>query len=199
MIEVYGDVNSGNCYKVKLVCELLQVKYKWIEVDILKGDTKTDQFVSMNPNGKIPFVRFSDGFCLSESNSIINYIANSSKFYPSDPKAQALIQQWQFFEQYSHEPFIAVARFINKYLGMPESRLQEYKDKQAGGNKALTVMEKCLQSSAFLTGDTITTADISLYAYTHVADEGGFDLSQFPNILNWLKRIENNEHYVAIG
>lgn len=199
MIEIYGDVQSGNCYKVKLVCELLQLDYQWIAVDILKGDTKTSKFIEMNPNGKIPFVRFSDGFCLSESNSIINYIANNSALYPADTKTQALIQQWQFFEQYSHEPFIAVARFINKYLGLPADRLQEYKDKQIGGIKALTVMEKNLQHRPFLVGESISTADVSLYAYTHVADEGGFDLIQFPNISSWIKRIENSKNYIAIG
>lgn len=198
-MKIYGDANSGNCYKVKLVCELLSVDYNWIDMDILAGDTKKSEFIARNPNAKIPFVEFSNGFFLSESNAIVNYIANNSDLYPNDSKTQALIQQWQFFEQYSHEPNIAVARFINKYLGLPQSRLAEYESKQVGGLKALQVMEQALKQSPYLCGDTMTTADVTLFAYTHVADEGGFNLNAFPYIQNWITGIKQLNKFVALG
>ncbi|WQG85594.1 glutathione S-transferase family protein [Kangiella aquimarina] len=188
-MKIYGDTKSGNCYKVQLVCSLLNVDHEWINVDILAGDTKTEEFLKMNPNGKIPLLELIEGETLSESNAIINFLANGTEFYPEGALAQARIQQWQFFEQYSHEPFIAVARFINKYLGMPDDRLEEYASKQAGGHKALKVMEQQLSKTPFITGEDFTTADISLYAYTHVAHEGGFELDDYPAIQEWLNRV----------
>lgn len=199
MMKIYGDVRSGNCYKVKLICELLQRPYEWQAIDVLKGEAQAHDFVTLNPNAKIPFVIFEDGFHLSESNAIINYIAQGTPLYPADHKRQALIQQWQFFEQYSHEPFIAVARFINKYLGLPNERLDEYKSKQAGGIKALAVMDNALEQSDYLCGDAMTAADVSLFAYTHVADEGGFDLSSFVNIRAWITRVKASRGFVDIG
>ena len=179
-MKIYGDRVSGNCYKVQLVCDLLELDYQWLNLDILAGDTKSDNFVRINPNGKIPCLVLDDGRTLSESNAIVNFLATGSPLLPVDPYQLALVQQWQFFEQYSHEPYIAVARFINKYLNLPKERREEYESKQAGGYKALEVMEKQLRSSPFLAGEKLTVADISLFAYTHVASEGGFDLSQFP-------------------
>lgn len=138
------------------------------------------------------------GQCLAESNAIINYLATGSSLLPTDSYALAKVQQWQFFEQYSHEPYIAVARFIAKYLGLPESRKDEYLAKQLGGHQALLVMEKQLQTTPFLVGDELTTADISLYAYTHVAGEGGFNLEKYPAIKKWLTRIESYPQYMAM-
>lgn len=197
-MQIYGDRQSGNCYKIQLIADLLTLDYQWIDVDILAGDTNTESFLAMNPNGKIPLLVMKNGESLSESNAIINYLARSSDFYPDDSFKQAKIQQWQFFEQYSHEPFIAVARFINKYLGLPEDRLAEYQAKQQGGHKALKVMEQQLAVTPFLTGETPTTADISLFAYTHVADEGGFDLVDYPAIQSWVERIKAQQHYSSM-
>ncbi|ADP97194.1 glutathione S-transferase family protein [Marinobacter adhaerens] len=188
-MKIYGDTQSGNCYKVQLVCQLLNIDHQWIDVDILAGDTKSDDFLKKNPNGKIPLLELDSGETLSESNAIINYLAFGSDLYPNDRLAQARVLQWQFFEQYSHEPFIAVARFINKYLGLPADKADEYAAKQTGGHKALQVMEQQLAQTPFLAGEKVTTADISLYAYTHVADEGGFELEAYPAIRAWLDRV----------
>lgn len=188
-MKIYGDTQSGNCYKVQLVCQLLNIDHQWIDVDILAGDTKSDDFLKKNPNGKIPLLKLDSGETLSESNAIINYLAFGSDLYPNDRLAQARVLQWQFFEQYSHEPFIAVARFINKYLGLPADKADEYAAKQTGGHKALQVMEQQLAQTPFLAGEKVTTADISLYAYTHVADEGGFELEAYPAIRAWLDRV----------
>ena len=188
-MKIFGDTQSGNCYKVQLVCKLLNIDHQWIDVDILAGDTKSDDFLKKNPNGKIPLLELDSGETLSESNAIINYLAFGSDLYPNDRLAQARVLQWQFFEQYSHEPFIAVARFINKYLGLPADKADEYAAKQTGGHKALQVMEQQLAETPFLAGEKVTTADISLYAYTHVADEGGFELEAYPAIRAWLDRV----------
>ncbi|MCP4063209.1 MAG: glutathione S-transferase family protein [Gammaproteobacteria bacterium] len=188
-MKIYGDTQSGNCYKVQLVCQLLNIDHQWIDVDILAGDTKSDDFLKKNPNGKIPLLELDSGEALSESNAIINFLAFGSDLYPNDRLAQARVLQWQFFEQYSHEPFIAVARFINKYLGLPADKADEYAAKQTGGHKALQVMEQQLAETPFLAGEKVTTADISLYAYTHVADEGGFELEAYPAIRAWLDRV----------
>ena len=188
-MKIYGDTQSGTCYKVQLVCQLLNIDHQWIDVDILAGDTKSDDFLKKNPNGKIPLLELDSGETLSESNAIINYLAFGSDLYPNDRLAQARVLQWQFFEQYSHEPFIAVARFINKYLGLPADKADEYAAKQTGGHKALQVMEQQLAETPFLAGEKVTTADISLYAYTHVADEGGFELEAYPAIRAWLDRV----------
>ena len=198
-MKIYADEQSGNCYKVKLVCALLGIKHQWVHVDILAGDTAANSFLAKNPNGKIPLVALDDGRHLWESNAIINYLASSSDLLPTDAFMVAKVQQWQFFEQYSHEPYIAVARFIAKYLGLPEDKKAEYAAKQTGGHKALAVMESQLTHSAFLVGEKLTTADISLYGYTHVAHEGGFDLSLYPAVQAWLARIEALPHYVPMG
>ena len=197
-MKIYGDVHSGNCYKLKLLCSLLSIRHEWIAVDILKGESQTPEFLKLNPNGKIPLLVTDKGECLAESNAILFYLARNSALLPDDALQQARVLQWQFFEQYSHEPFIAVARFIARYLGMPEHRKAEYESKQAGGNQALAVMEEQLQTSPFLVGGQCTIADISLYAYTHVASEGGFDLDSYPAISQWLKRIQSLKGYVGM-
>ncbi|QSX35560.1 glutathione S-transferase family protein [Shewanella avicenniae] len=196
---IYGDRQSGNCYKIQLVCGLLGFDYDWVEVDILAGDTRTADFLAKNPNGKIPLLVLPSGQTLSESNAIINYLAAGTALLPLDRFELAKVQQWQFFEQYSHEPYVAVARFIAKYLGLPEERRAEYQAKQAGGNKALQVMEQQLSQTPYLVGEQLTTADISLFAYTHVAEEGGFSLSAYPAIQKWLGRIRQQAGFVTMG
>ena len=137
----------------------------------------------------MPLLELDDGRCLSESNAIVNALAKGSALMPTDAFARAKVQQWQFSEQYSHEPFIAVARFIKRYLGMPEERRAEFEGKQSGGHRALAVMECTLSASPFLVGDTAPAADLSLFGYTHVADEDGFELSGYPALSAWIERI----------
>jgi glutathione S-transferase len=198
MYKVYGDIKSGNCYKIKLLMSLLDIEHEWVHVDILGGTTKAVPFLAMNPNAKIPVLEIAPGCHLPESNAILNYLAEDTAFLPKERLAKARVLQWQFFEQYSHEPYIAVARFIARYLGMPESRREEYLSKQEGGHRALRVMESQLKETPFLTGENYTIADVSLYAYTHVAGEGGFDLSLYPAVSAWLKRVSAHPKHVTM-
>lgn len=198
MPKVFGDMLSGNCYKVKLLMQFLDMSHEWIPVDILAKETHTTEFQQMNPNARIPVVQLADGHCLWESNAILNYFAEGTSFLPQDRYARAKVLQWQFFEQYSHEPYIATARYINKYLGLPKEREAEYVAKQAGGHKALAVMERHLAENSFFLGSQPTIADISLYAYTHVADEGGFDLADYGHIRRWFKEFEAIPGYVKM-
>ena len=198
-MKVYGDSQSGNCYKVQLTCALLNIEYQYQPINILNGDNKTTSFLSKSENGKIPLLELDDGRCLVESNAIINYLANGSNLLPADPFSLAKVQQWQFFEQYSHEPYIAVARFIEKYLGLPNNKRDEYLSKQEGGYKALKVMNQQLERSRYLVGEQLTTADIALFAYTHVAHEGGFNLSNFPAINTWISRVQAKKGFISMG
>jgi glutathione S-transferase len=198
MYKVYGDYISGNCYKVKLILNLLGLPYQWIPVNILKGETQSPEFLEKNPNGKIPVLELDDGTTLWESNAILNFLAEGSDLLPSEPRLRTQVLQWQFFEQYSHEPYVAVARFIQLYQGMPEERLEEYKVCHARGYKALKVMEKQLQRTPYLVGEQYSIADIALYAYTHVAHEGGFDLSAYPAVLAWLDRVASHPRHVGM-
>jgi len=197
-MRVYGDIQSGNCYKIKLLAALLDIEHEWVHIDILAGDTRTRDFLARNPNGKIPLLELDDGRYLSESNAILNYLATDTAFLPQDPFLRAQVLQWQFFEQYSHEPYIAVARFIAKYLGLPDDRRDDYQAKQAGGHKSLAVMESRLSAHPYLVGSRLSIADISLYGYTHVAHEGGFELAGYPGIRAWLQRISAERRYVGM-
>ncbi|WP_151710338.1 glutathione S-transferase family protein [Acinetobacter brisouii] len=194
-MKVYGDLLSGNCYKVKLLLEFLDIQHEWLHINVLKAESHTPEFLQMNPNGKIPVLVLDDERILTKSNAILGYLAEETEFVPTDRYAKAKMYEWMFFEQYSHEPFIAVARFINKYLGLPEARIEEYHALQPKGHKALAIMEQALGQHDYLVGNELTLADISLYAYTHVADEGGFDLSLYPNIQAWCQRIQNYPAY----
>ncbi|TGL24354.1 glutathione S-transferase family protein [Leptospira yanagawae] len=197
-MKIYGDSQSGNCYKLQLVASFLNITYEWIELDIKNGDTKTESFLKLNPNGKIPILVLDDGRVLSESNAILNFLAEGSDLVPNDSFERAKVLQWQFFEQYSHEPYIAVARFIQHYLGIPADRKVEYESKQSGGHKALRVMEIQLEKTPYLVGESMTLADISLFAYTHVAHEGGFDLTEYPKINGWIQRIQNQKGFIPM-
>jgi glutathione S-transferase len=197
-MRVYGDIRSGNCYKIKLLAALLGIKHEWIQIDVMAGETRTKDFLARNPNGKVPVLELDDGRLLWESNAIIDYLATDTVFLPRDSFLRAQVLQWQFFEQYSHEPYIAVARFIAKYLGLPDERRDEYRAKQPGGHKALAVMESRLVAHPYLVGAHLSVADISLYGYTHVAHEGGFDLSGYPGIQAWLQRIRVEPNYVGM-
>ena len=198
MYRLYGDHQSGNCYKARLLASYLDLRLEWVQMDILAGETRTPNFLEKNPNGKIPLLELPTGEYLAESNAILYYLADGTPFLPTDRYARALVLQWQNFEQYSHEPFIAVARFIAKYLGLPEGRRSEYEVKHVGGYRALHVMEQQLAKSKYFVGSTPTIADISLYAYTHVADEGGFSLQEFPSVRRWLGDVAALPRHVSM-
>lgn len=198
MYRVYGDMLSGNCYKVKLLLEFLGIEHEWQHVDILSGESETEEFLAMNKNAKIPVLQIDERTYLTESNAILNYLAEGTDFLADSGLQRARVLEWQFFEQYSHEPYIAVARYINKYLGLPADQKERYLSKQQGGHKALSVMESQLSATPYLVGATPSIADISLYAYTHVAHEGGFELDQYPNILRWIERFSMIPGYVKM-
>ncbi|SHN25893.1 glutathione S-transferase [Pseudomonas asturiensis] len=198
MYKVYGDYNSGNCYKIKLMLSLLGSEYQWVPVDILNGETQTPAFLEKNPNGKIPVLELDDGTCLWESNAILNFLADGTAYLPTEPRLRTQVLQWQFFEQYSHEPSVAVARFIQFYLGLPAERMAEYRAMQKSGYRALAVMEQQLDRTPFLVGDSFSIADIALYAYTHVAHQGGFDLAPYSGIRKWLDRVKDQPGYVGM-
>ena len=198
MPKIYGDILSGNCYKLKLLANFMDYKHEWIHVDILKGESHTPDFLHKNTNGKIPVLECDDGRCLSESNAILFYMAQGTDFFPKDLFAQAQVLQWQNFEQYSHEPYIAVARYIEKYLGLPENRKADYERTKIPGYKALDVMEYHLKDTMFFVSDTLTIADISLFAYTHVCHEGGFTLENYPHIRRWIETVKSAPKFVGM-
>lgn len=197
-LKIFGDSRSGNCYKIQLLCAEMGIEYDWEEVDILAGDTRTTQFLEMNPNGKIPTLALPDGRFMSESNAILYYLADGSDFFAGDTYERAQILQWMNFEQYSHEPNVATARFIIKYLESPPDRQQSLDEKKTAGYKALDVMERQLERTPFISGDKYNIADIALYAYTHVAHEGGFELGKYPAIRAWMERISERPKYIPM-
>ena len=198
MIKVYGMSLSGNCHKVRMVLEALHLPYAWIETDSTTGETRTPEFLAMNPNGKVPVAELEPGVYLPESNAIICYLADATPLLPGDRLLRARVLAWLFFEQYSHEPYIAVARFLRRFHPDPASQQALLESKMPGGYRALEVMEKTLTDAPFLVGRRYTIADIALYAYTHVADEGGFDLARFPAIRAWLSRVAAQPGYVPM-
>ena len=199
MYTLYGDSQSGNCYKVQLLMNHLDIEFEWHHINILGGGTHTDEFLAMNPNGKIPVLRLLDGTYLSESNAIMNYLADGSRYLPEDRLLRAQVLQWQFFEQYNLEPPLSTSRFIVKDLGRPKKHEQILQAKKTSGYKALQVMETHLEKHEWMVGDSITIADLSLFGYAHVAHEGGFGLSDFPFIMAWLKRIKDHPKHVKMS
>jgi len=197
-LKVYGDSRSGNCYKIQLLCAELGIPYAWQEVDILAGQSRTPQVLAMNPNGRVPLLALPDGTYLAESNAILCYLADGHALAGSDRFGRAQVLQWMFFEQYSHEPYIATSRFIIRYLGNPPARQADLESKKKGGYAALGVMEKQLLNHAYIAGEQFSIADIALFAYTHVAGEGGFDLSNYPAIRAWIRTIERRPKFVAM-
>lgn len=189
MYSVFGMSLSGNCHKVKVVLEHLQLDYIWHEVDILSGATRTDDFLARNPVGKVPVLELPDGQFISESNAIIQYLANGTELWPEDRLAQSRILQWMFFEQNRHEISVAEARFIKRFLPPDHPRQAELEAKHKTGHEAFRVMEARLQQQSFLVTDACSLADIALFAYTHVADEGGFDMRGYSAINAWVARL----------
>ena len=187
-MKIYGDANSGNCLKVKWVCDKLALPYDWVSVDTLKGETRTMEFLKLNNAGQVPTVVFDDGRALAQSNAIIRYLARGSDLIPADDFAAAKMDEWLFWEQYSHEPYIAVCRFQMVYLGKPTSDLDP--DKIKRGYFALARMEQQLASTPFLVGDAVSLADVALLAYTRVAHEGGFHLDGYASLRRWIGATE---------
>ncbi len=185
-VTVYGTLSSGNCHKVKMVLEVTRQPYKWHEIDIMKAETRTPEFLRLNPNGKVPVVALDDGSALAESNAILWYFGEGTPLVPDDRVQRAQMLQWMFFEQYTHEPAIAVARFICAFMKRTDDpRLPDLK---ARGERALAVMEQHLKDRPFFVGQHLSLADLALFAYTHKAADGGISLERFPAVRAWLAR-----------
>lgn len=194
-LTLFGDSKSGNCYKIELLSSELGLDYEWREVDILAGETRTTEFLAKNPNGKIPLLELPDGHCLAESNAIMLYLADGTPLAGTDRYSRAEVLQWLFYEQYSHEPNIATSRFILRFLGNPPERRAALAEKREAGYAALKLMDRHLESRPYFVDCGFSVADIALYAYTHVADEGGFDLASYAAIAAWMARIEERPAY----
>jgi glutathione S-transferase len=198
MLRLYDFLPSGNGYKVRLLLTQLSIPFETVELNILQGETRTPEFLSKNPNGRIPLLEIEPGKFLSESNAILFYLSESTQFLPSDSWERAQVLQWLFFEQYSHEPYIATSRFWISLLGKADEYWDALNQKREPGYAALSLMETHLTHHLFFVGERYTIADIGLFAYTHVADEGGFDLSRFPAIQAWLERVKAQPHHISI-
>ena len=198
MLRLYEFFSSGNCYKVRLSLTQLGIPFETVELNILKGETRTPEFLSRNSNGRIPVLEIEPGKFLSESNAILFYLSEGTEFFPNDAWERAKVMQWLFFEQYSHEPFIATSRFWISILGKGDEYRDAINQKREPGYAALTVMERHLTNHLFFVGERYTIADIGLFAYTHVADEGGFDLMRFPEIQAWIERVKAQPQHISI-
>ncbi len=197
-VTIHGMSTSGNCHKVRLLLEQLGRPYTWIEVDSAHGDTRTPEYLAKNPNGKVPMLERADGSVLVESNAILCWLAEDSTYLPADAWQRAQALSWLFFEQYSHEPYIAVARFIRGWTPLDSPRRADLPRLHERGMQALAVMEKHLAQAAWFTGPAYGVADIALFAYTHCAGEGGFDLAAFPHITDWLARVRAQPGFVPM-
>jgi glutathione S-transferase len=197
-LHLYDFLPSGNGYKIRLLLTQLGIPFERVEVNITKGETRTPEFLTKNPNGKIPVLEIEPGKYLSESNAIMVYLSEGTEFLPYDRFLRAQVLQWLFFEQYSHEPFIATARYWISILGKAEEYKDALEQKHEAGYAALSLMEEHLKSHTFFVAERYTIADICLFAYTHVANEGGFDLSRFPHIKAWIERVKAESRYISI-
>jgi glutathione S-transferase len=197
-MKLYDYLDSGNGYKVRLLLALLARPYELVEVDILKGETRTPDFLGMNPNGRVPLLELDDGRHLAESNAILFYLAQDSRYLPNDPWDRAKVLQWLCFEQYSHEPYIATLRYWIRHVDLNGTRGLLAEEKRRGGEAALRLMNEHLSAHRFLVADALTIADIALYAYTHVANQAGFDLVRHPSLTRWLAEVANQPRYVPM-
>jgi glutathione S-transferase len=200
MPTLYQDSRSGNCHKVVMTAAYLGLPLKTVEIDVVAGLTRTPAFLAKNPNGRVPALELDDGRILPESNAIVWYLAEGSDLIPQDRFARGQMLQWMFFEQYSHEPYIAVARFWLKFA--PKDKLREKEhlipEWHAKGNAALGVMEDRLRQRSWFVGERYSLADIALFAYTHNANEAGFDLSKYPAVEAWLARVRATKNFVPM-
>ncbi len=199
MLSLYGMNSSGNCYKPRLLLAKLGRPFRHVEVNSITGETRTSDFLARNPNGKVPLLEFEDGRLLAESNAMLLHLAEGTRFLPTDAYERALVYQWLFFEQYSHEPYVAVRRALVVY---PERASQATPERMAalldGGNGALSVMEAQLARTPFLAGDRLTIADIALFAYTQDAALAGYDMDRFPQVAAWLDRVRADDGHVPM-
>ena len=187
---IFGDSISGNCLKVKFVADRLGLAYDWVEVSVLQGETRTPEFLAMNPAGQVPVVRFADNGPLAQSNAIILHLARGSDLIPHDPFERALMYQWMFWEQYSHEPAIAVLRFQKFYLKKSDSEIDPALVGKCG--KVLALMNNHLSGGEYFVGEKLSLADIALVAYTRFSHQADIDLSRYPNVLAWVRRVEGD-------
>ncbi|ABD06021.1 Glutathione S-transferase-like [Rhodopseudomonas palustris HaA2] len=187
-MRIYGDLASGNCLKVKWLCDALSLPYQWVAVDTMKGESRTPEFLALNPAGQVPVVVLDDGRPLAQSNAIIRYLGRDSDLVPRDPYLAARMDAWLFWEQYSHEPYIAVCRYQMLYLGKPASARDPVRVER--GHAALALMDRHLAVSPFLVDDRCSLADVALLAYTRVAPEGGFALGGYPAVQRWIAASE---------
>ena len=199
MLTVYGFSPSGNCHKVRLLLNQLGRDYRWVETDSARGETRTPQFLAKNPNGRVPIVELDDGRVLAESNAILCWLAEDTVYLPRDAWQRAQALAWMFFEQYSHEPYIAVARFIRGWTPSDSPRRADLPRLRERGHQALAVMERHLAANAWFTGPDYGVADIALFAYTDVAEDGGFDLAPYPHLRAWLARVRATPGFVAMA
>jgi glutathione S-transferase len=198
-MRLYQMQASGNCYKPRLLAHQLGLPLELVDIDILKGESRTAEFLAKNPNGRVPLLKLDDGRLIAESNAMIFYLADGTGFLPDDRFARTEALQWMFFEQYSHEPYIAVARYWQSIApegpGAKADRFPEWRER---GYAALGVMEGHLAERNYFVGGRYTIADIALYAYTHVAHEGGFNLDAFPRVRSWLDRIAGEPDHIPM-
>jgi glutathione S-transferase len=197
VLRLYDYWESGNCYKVRLLLTQLGEPFERVPVDILRQETRTPEFLAKNPNHRVPLLEWPDGRVLAESNAILCYLADGTPFLPADRWERAQALQWLFFEQYSHEPYIAVVRFWH-FAGKLEQNRAELPAKMERGYHALNVMEQHLSHRTYFVGERYGVADIALFAYTHVAPEGGFDLARYPAIRAWIARVQGQPRHIAI-
>ena len=197
-VRLYDSPVSGNCYKVRLLAAQLGLELERVSVDVVDRSDRRELLGELNPGLRVPTLVLDDGRPLGESGAILWYLGDGTVYVPDDPYARAQVLQWIFFEQYSHEPYVAVARFWLAYSGDPERHAAELPAKHAGGYAALDAMERHLAGRRFLVDERYTIADIALYAYTHVAEEGGFDLEAYPAVRAWLARVAEQPGHVPI-
>jgi glutathione S-transferase len=197
-MHLFDYLDSGNGYKVRLLLAQLGLDYRWTELDIDAGKTRTPDFLKRNLNGRIPTLELDDGTNLAESNAILWYLAEGTAFVPAERLGRAQALQWMFFEQYSHEPYVATPRYIVKHLPPEHARRAELPERLTKGRAALAVMDEHLKSRRFFVAEQYTIADIALYAYTHVAYEGGHDLTPYAGVRSWLARVAGQPKHVAL-
>jgi len=197
-MHLYDFLDSGNGFKARLLLAQLGMKYGWTELDIDKGETRTPDFLRRNPNGRVPTLELDDGTFLPESNAILWYLAEGSRFLPSTQLGRAQVLQWMFFEQYSHEPFVATARYIVRHMPPDSPRHAELPERRKKGYAAFAVMEQHLATRQFFVNERYSIADIALYAYSHVAGDAGFDLGPYPQVRAWLGRVAEQPGYVPL-
>jgi len=200
MNTLYATIGSGNCFKAHLVMHQLGIAYRTELIDVLKGETRQADYLAINPNGTVPFLRLSDGRTIAESNAMLMYLAADSHLMPRSAYERAVMVQWMIFEQTRLEPNISPARFFTTIVPSRRDEMSEaIKDWQHKGSEALTLLDAHLGGHDYVAGDTYSIADIAVYGYTHVADEGGFDMSAYPNVQAWIHRVASSPHYIAMN